>query len=361
MKKVIVMFCAAALLCLVGCKKEDPTPAATSTTSSSSGGGGGTPAPESNQEGVYNPNCKIVKIETNGETTEEWDWDDNNRLQSVLDGNGSVRTTFTYDDNRVNSVTRYGSQLSGTIGVTYSGNYISRISLVNGGADVVGATVSHSNNKISGATLKMSDTYLMDMFNALLTQYVTDSVGNSLAHEVDNVQGSMNIDWNGENVRQIRMDVSFRVKILWGALKGVISNLSAFGVDSSMIAYANALPDNTPIIFNVTARDTANYTSYDSKVNPFRHYLGNLENLLQLDASMFSANNAIAGTVSGTANIAISAEITVFGYTQEVPFTTLDRPLPSSVISNSFTYNSDNYPTSVTDSEGNITTYTYQQ
>ena len=366
MKKVIVMLCAAAVLCLTGCKKENPAPETGSSTSAPAPTPTPTPTPESNSEGLYNPNCKIIRIETayNG-TSEEWDWDDNNRLQSVLDGDGAVRSAFTYDEHgRVSSVTRYGNQLSGTMGVTYNGNYISRISLVNGGAEVVGASINHnSNQKISSATLNLSDNFLINMFNMMLAQYLTDSTGNSLAPEVDNVQAGMNIDWNDENVRQIRMDVGFRVKIMWGALKGVVSNLGAFGIDSTMIAYANALPDNTPIIFNITARDTANYTSYDDKVNPFRHYMGNLEKLLQLDASMFSANNAIAGTVSGTASIALSAEITIYGYTQEIPLTPtpLNRPLPSSVINNRYTYNSANYPVSVTNGEGISTTYTYAQ
>lgn len=373
MKKVIVMLCAAAVLCLTGCKKENPAPETGSSTSAPAPTPTPTPTPESNSEGLYNPNCKIIRIETayNG-TSEEWDWDDNNRLQSVLDGDGAVRSAFTYDEHgRVSSVIRYGNQLSGTMGVTYNGNYISRISLVNGGAEVVGASISHnSNHKISSATLNLSDNYLINMFNMMLARYLTDSTGNSLAPEVDSLQGSMAFDWNGENVSMARMDVRFRVTVMLGMLKNVLSSLSSFGIDSTMLTYVDALPDNTPIIFKITARDTANYTSYDDKVNPFRHYMGNLEKLLQLDASMLSANNAIAGTVSGTASIAISAEITatVFGQTitQEIPFTTLNQPLPSSVlplsvINNRYTYNSANYPVSVTNGEGISTTYTYAQ
>lgn len=361
MKKIIVLLFAAALLCTTGCKKDDPAPVANSSNSGN-GNGGTTPPAEINREGMYKPNGKIVNIVSSGNgTAEVWNWE-NGQLQSVSESGGDLLADFSYKtDGRVSSVTRYGSQFSGTMGVTYNGEYISRISLMNGDSEVAGASVSHNaNNKVGSASLNLSDNYLLDIFNSTLSQYLSDTA--NLAPQVDSVQGNLAFDWNGENVSAARMGLSFRVKIMWGTLRGMLTNLSALGVDTSAF---NLLSDDTPIIFKITARDTAYYTAYDNKVNPFRHYLGNLENLLQLDASVLSANNVKAGTISGTVTVEIKAEISasILGqtFTQVIPLYSTSQPLPSSVIDNTYIYNSANYPTSVTDSEGNVTTYTYAQ
>ena len=350
MKKIFALVCTAAMLCMMGCTKEKQQDNNDATNGSNNGGG--TPPPTVvEKEGLYNPAMRITNIVYGDNTpAERWEWG-STQLQSVKENDGSVLMSFGYDaTGRVNSIERNISEWGGTLGVYYSGDYVDRITLEQGGESVVEALVQHNNNhQVSGASLDLSDSYLLDIFNSALEEYIgNDSAENLPAPTIDNAQASIAFDWAGRNVSASRMNVAFQATVSLGTIKQYILPFLS-GTDSLMLA---AFPDRTPITFHVTMNDTASYI-YDDKVNPFRHYMGKLFDLANLDVEMLSANNVREKNHTGALSLEISVSIlTLPAYSYSLP----DR-------SKSFTYryNDGNYPTSVTDQDEVITTYVYQE
>lgn len=349
MKKIITMLCCATLMLMAGCKKEEQPNNQGSTPQSQQ---------HDEREGAYDPVCKISGITySDGSEAEVWSWQDG-RLQHV-----NQNVMFSYlSDGRVDQVDISnlslgellpGTQLSGTLHVDYSGDYISNLTVSNNGMQVLAAQVQHDDNshKVSGAMLDMSEDLLLDLFNMLLAQFLNDSTGSgNVATSVDNVTGSVAFQWEGNNVSQARLNVGFRVESTVGTLVNLIGeeNLEMFG---SYAQYLTLLPDNQPLYFDVTVGDTVDYT-YDNKVNPFKNYLG------RVHISCLSANNMNLEVHSGNAHVAISTTILY----QTVQVYQTSYPLP--IGSNSYEYmeyNAAGCPLRIRDDGGVVTEIQYME
>lgn len=349
MKKIITMLCCATLMLMAGCKKEEQPNNQGSTPQSQQ---------HDEREGAYDPVCKISGITySDGSEAEVWSWQDG-RLQHV-----NQNVMFSYlSDGRVDQVDIAnlslgellpGTQLSGTLHVDYSGDYISNLTVSNNGMQVLAAQVQHDDNshKVSGAMLDMSEDLLLDLFNMLLAQFLNDSTGSgNVATSVDNVTGSVAFQWEGNNVSQARLNVGFRVESTVGTLVNLIGeeNLEMFG---SYAQYLTLLPDNQPLYFDVTVGDTVDYT-YDNKVNPFKNYLG------RVHISCLSANNMNLEVHSGNAHVAISTTILY----QTVQVYQTSYPLP--IGSNSYEYmeyNAAGCPLRIRDDGGVVTEIQYME
>ena len=294
---------------------------------------------------------------SDGSEAEVWSWQDG-RLQHV-----NQNVMFSYlSDGRVDQVDIAnlslgellpGTQLSGTLHLDYSGDYISNLTVSNNGMQVLAVQVQHDDNshKVSGAMLDMSEDLLLDLFNMLLAQFLNDSTGSgNVATSVDNVTGSVAFQWEGNNVSQARLNVGFRVESTVGTLVNLIGeeNLEMFG---SYAQYLTLLPDNQPLYFDVTVGDTVDYT-YDNKVNPFKNYLG------RVHISCLSANNMNLEVHSGNAHVAISTTILY----QTVQVYQTSYPLP--IGSNSYEYmeyNAAGCPLRIRDDGGVVTEIQYME
>lgn len=351
MKKLFVALCAVAMVAMVACKKGDPTPDNPSDN----------PTQQRDlREGAYDPVCKISGITySDGSDSEVWTWE-NGKLQRV---NNDV--LFTYgSDGRVSQVELQnietggllpGANLSGTMKVNYSGDYISSLTVVNSGTELMTAQVEHNSaNKVSGATLDLSSNMLVDVFNSLLVQFLGDSAGSdNMVTGVDNVSGNVLFTWDGDNVSQAMMNIGFRVATTLGTLVDLIGedNLDMFGENGSMLALAAALMPNQPLYFNVSVGDTVLYT-YDSHANPYRHYLG------RVHISTLSANNLLTEQHLGNAHVTITT--TLAGQTTQIYET--DYPLPLGASVNEYLeYNDADCPLRFVDIDGVETTIQYKE
>ena len=344
------MLCFATLLLAVGCKKEEQN--------QNQGSGNSDPYAQHDQrEGAYDPVCKITGVTYNdGTEAEVWTWADG-KLQHV---NQNVQFTYR-SDGRVDRVDvanlslgdlMQGMALSGTMQLNYSGDYISSIAVTNSGTQVLAAQVQHnSNNKVSGATLEMSNDLLVDLFNMVLAQFLNDSTatGNAVT-AVDNVSGNVAFQWDGNNVSQARLNVGFRVESTVGTLVDLVGeeNLSMFGTYGQYLTF---LPDNQPLYFTVSVGDTVDYT-YDNKVNPYKNYLG------RVHISCLSANNMDMEVHNGNANVIIST--TILGSMMQLYETNYALPLNNKSYDYE-QYNSANCPTRMVDQDGVVTLIQYME
>ena len=351
MKKLFVALCAVAMVAMVACKKDPVSPDPDNHDQ---------PGEFDNREGAYDPVCKIVAVNyDDGTASDEWIWEDD-KLQRV-----NQDVLFTYRaDGRVGSVQLQNIEtggllpvegLAGTMNVSYNGEYISTLSVNSNGTEVFSVQVQHNgNNKVSGATIDLSDNLLLELFNTMLAQFLGDSASSdNMVTGVDNVSGNISFSWNGDNVNQALMALGFRVATTLGTLVNVIGedNLSMFGENASTLAMFATMFPNQPLYFNITVGDTANYT-YDNQVNPFRHYLG------RLDISALTANNVLTEQHNGNAHITINT--TLGGQNMQIYET--DYPLPLESSYNEYReYNAAGCPLRVIDINGVEITYQYME
>ena len=346
-----MMMCTAALLLTVGCKKEEPQ------NNSGNGSGGEQPQQRDLREGAYDPVCKIAGVTySDGSTPEVWTWQ-NGKLQHV-----NQDVLFSYrSDGRVDNVTVNnlslgdvlpGTQLSGTMSVSYSGDYISDIVVENQGTQVLTAQVQHnSSNKVSGATLGLDNELLLDLFNMMLAQFLNDSTGSgNAATGVDNVSGQVAFTWQGENVSQARLNVGFRVASTVGTLVDLVGeeNLDMFGTYGQ---YLTLLPDNQPLYFTIAVGDTVDYT-YDNKVNPYKNYLG------RVHISCLSQNNMDMEVHNGSIGVVISTSL--FGSMIQLYQTSYPLPIDDKYYEYS-SYNNAGCPLRMVDQEGTVTEFQYME
>lgn len=367
MKKALVALCALALLGMTACnKEEDPevlsgnreTPAAPTPTPTP------TPTPQgAGQEGVYNPGARIVAISVDGAPSEQWTWNEDGQLVSVTDASFSTeKMHYTYSsDGRISSVTlNANGAMSGDMGVTYSGEYISALSVMSGADEIVAAQVSHNSaNKVSGATLELEDDLLVDVFNGVISQFIGDSTGNGLINGMDSTSASVRFTWTGDNVGTAILNIKARLETTLGQIGSMIDDYSIFGSYGTIIQQMVTYAPDKKVYLRVSLADTAAYT-YDNHVNPFRHNLGRLipdDMSLTLDLSALTANNAASEVHSTGASLDVLIAIT----TTPMQVYHTDYPMAGNSSSYSYQYNTDGYPVSVTNQEGSVKTYTYQQ
>lgn len=369
MKKILVALCAVALIGLTGCKKETVTPKETTTESGGGQGpidpgtGGGT-STWADIPGVYSPAAKIVVVLEDDVVSETWTWD-NELLEKVNDANSSEKMRFTHDgQGRVQTMTINGEgQMSGTVNVSYNGNQISRMSLMNGSSEVFGATLTYSDSKVTKGEFDMSDNMILEMFNSMLAQYLGggEEGTQDMVTGIDQVKGDINFAWDGDNVNTAVLGVSARLKTTLGKIVELIPDMSIFGEYGSTIQAIATMFPNREVYIKVSMNDTAEYTYNTSYKNPLRRYLGGAftmdGNMPRFEVATLSRNPQAHEYHHGSAAAEISVQL--YG-SSAVPVWDKSMPIPSSDRSYNYsTTRSDGYPESV-DNGISIKTYIYQ-
>lgn len=355
--------CAVALLGMTACQKDDPNPEPTATQNQGSGETPQTPA-ETDRAGVYAPESKIVSISVDGELSEEWNWEDG-KLMSVSNAAGQDKVNFTYGaDGRVNTMTVNATDmLSGTVTMTYSGESLSRLAL-DGANSVTAQLTNNASNKVTKATLDLGDidlSTLLGMFQSAVSEFVGDGDMSGVITGVDSISGSMDFGWAGANVSTAITTIGARLATTIGRVAAVMPSSSEFYSILQQIAQSN--PD-MPLYIKVTLIDTSSY-SYDQKVNPFRHYMGNMvaveNNVPHFNVAALSANNVTEERRSASVKLGVATVISIMSNEIYQTLYNTDKPMYSTESAYSYSYRSDNYPETVTGDSGQTTTYTYQQ
>lgn len=357
MKKIILAFCALAMVAMVSCKKDDPKPGNGTTP-------GNPPAAEQQREGEFSPAAKIHYVEVDGQPSEEWVWVEG-LLNTVRTANGNGAYTdairFTYDGKRVSELTYMGSLMSGTLSVEYSGDYMSAISLVRDGVQLLSAHLDHnSQDKISHMEISIDSAYINELLDQLTGGFSFGKGPDVMAKAVtavakaagdsklafNSADASVDIEWDGDNASRMMATVSVNGSVTLNEINSVMDLSSYLGEYSGILL---SMFGDMPLPLTLTVGDTIDYT-YDTGHNPMQGYMGSF------DVSMFSANNVLTSNSYGMMSATLS--INLMGFSQEVPFS---YPIPSSAVSHTYTYNEAGFPLTVTDSDSRVTAYTYME
>lgn len=333
MKKILLAVCAIAVVSLTGCKKDpadtpDPQPTAS--------------------EGVYNPGARIATI-SNDEETQHWVWASSklDRIESTdLAGNPAGVQQFSYSGDRIASMTQTVEGIATETRVTYSGNLISAISIYTDGTQSVNATVSHNaSNKINRVDLDVDASYINNLLG-MLTQggfgFKGAKDGRKLSITSANIYATF--EWQGDNVSRMIVNADINGGISMDDIAQFVDLNEMLGDMASLVSLIQGEQPMT-----ISLRDTMDLT-YDAQHNPLQGFIG------LLDPQVLSANNYTLMDNYGNADINITINIPLVGgypIQQSIPI--------NRVMDFMYTYNAAGYPLTVSDDEGNQTTYTYQE
>lgn len=342
MKKIMFVLCTATLMSVAGCSKDDEK-------SSPSSGDDTATFEELDIEGMYGPGKRILSVTENGTPVESWVWQDG-RLAAVNNSStGEPQSSFTYgSDNRVQSVTLagnsnialVGNMLNGTFTVDYTGERVNRLTLTRNAVQLAEAQLSrNATGKVSRLDLTFNDAVILPVVNTLIAQVAGNSA-NMPAITLSGATGKVDFSWVGDNVIQACLNVGINAN----TTKGAIMNSALANYLGSLSTYLAYVPDDTPIVFNITLSDTADY-DYDSYHNPFRHYLG------QIDISTLSTNNVTSENHRAGATIKA-------GLSSALMLPLFNYPIRQGATTYTYTYGN-GYPTTVTASNGTVKGYTY--
>lgn len=364
-----------ALIGLTGCKKEEVTP--NEPTYVNNGGGQGDPQnpgdpgnpPDqgttwADKPGVYSPAAKIVTVNVDGMLSETWSWE-NGLLKTVTGANGSEKIRFTHDEQgRVKTMIVNGDEeLSGTVNVNYNGEQIKSISLMNGNTEVLGVTLNYGGGKVTHGVLDVSDNMVLEIFNAMLAQYLGGGDGTQdMVTGIDEVMGDIAFTWDGDNVDMAVMGVSARLKTTLGKIVELVPDMSIFGENGNAIQALATIFPNREVAIKVSMKDTAEYSYNTTYLNPLRRYLGGVVTMdgkmPRFEVATLTKNPQSHEYHQGAA----TAEIYVQLYgTSQVKVWEQSMPMPSS--DKNFTYSTtrnDGYPETV-DNGTSIKTYIYKE
>lgn len=378
MKKLFVALCAVAALTMVACKKDNPQP---------SNPGNQTPVEQPQREGEFNPKCKISSLVFSDNTAPEvWLWNNaTGRLTSVNDddycGGYIEKMRFTYtDDGRVSTVTMSNvgtgsisllGSVSGTMAVEYDGDYISSLSLVRDGNQVLAASVDHNlQHQISHMELDIDTAIINEMLGGLMGGFnfgksadiITMAVRSVAKHVSDSklafnsASASIDFEWTGDNVTSMVANISVTGSVTLNEINSVVditpyldSFLQSFAGGMITSEMALALIGDVPMPVSLSLTDTIEYT-FDNQHNPKRGYMGTF------GAEMLSANNVTFSNTYGMVEAVLT--LSLMGQGGDFPFS---YPLPSSANSFTYTYNEAGFPLTVTANDDRVTNYTYME
>lgn len=357
LKKIFLSLCAVVTLSAIACNKDIPQPTEPVDT---------TPTEQPQIEGIFDPACKISIITySDGTAPELWQWNViTGLLMSVDDGNfcggSSEKVQFAYNaDGRVNTVTLTDANsenvpllgiLRGTVAIGYEGNHVSTLSLTDEGKTLMTADVQHDGNKVSGAILNPNDIMITEIFNSTIAQFLGGSFSDDLVTTVDSASGRIAFIWDGENVSQSRMTISFHIGSTLGRIRQILGD--DMGIFGEHTQYLADQPDNLPLFFTVAMGDTANYT-YDDMENPYHGFLGRAHISILTTNNVTSEEHLASATVSITTSLQGNNIMQI--YKNSIP-------LPSPTYSYQYDqYNELGFPVKKTDSEGVVSRYVYMQ
>lgn len=331
MKKILLAVCAISLISLVGCKKDDPTPEPQPTTG----------------EGIYNPDAHIATV-VNNDGTQQWIWngDKLDRIESSdNDGNATSVQQFTYNGNRIASISQTISGVQTETRVTYSGNLISAIGIYTDGNRSVNANVSHNaSNKINRIDLDVDASYISTLLGDLIGNIDLGGMKNGSKFTLNNADIYATLEWQGDNVSRMIINADINAGITMDDLSQFIDLTEVLGDAASWVSL---IQGEQPLI--ISLKDTIDYT-YDDQHNPLQGMIG------MLDPQVLSANNYTIMDNHGMADVNLTINIPFVG---SYP---IERNVPIVRVSDLFyTYNNAGFPLTVSDDQGNETTYTYHE
>lgn len=344
MKKIIVALCAFSALSLSSCKKDSN---------------------DQMQEGVYNPEARIMEIYDDGTLAESWNWADGHLMSISTPGeNGNEeKTVFTYSGNRVATVTTT-SPLSAIVTVNYTGDYVSSLVANNHGIQLVNATVAHNgDHKISHVDMDIDETMINYMIGLLqnnneafnrqpltrllgrpvteeLVRFASLSLRNERKINVDSINVGLDFAWNGSNVRQMIITANIKA----GVTMEEVTHFIDLGEYAEIVA---SIPGEQPLA--VAISDTIDYT-YDNMKNPLHGFLG------ELNISSLSKNNLQTSHSHGSTEIQLTITLPFIG---ERPFSQ-SRPI-NITTSLQYTYNETGFPVKVIENNEKEKEYIYQE
>ena len=151
MKRIVVTLCAFALVAgAVSCKKEkieDPVPVYA--------------------EGIYHPVMKIATVSEDGVVTQEWNWVGDN-LDKIATPDGGA-TTYSYSGNYISKVAATGEQMEEIRYYYGENNTFASCEIYYDGAKAVEMDFTHNAaGKLSGANIKIEDSFLLNLASGLL-------------------------------------------------------------------------------------------------------------------------------------------------------------------------------------------------
>lgn len=342
MKRIIAIVCAAAMLSLTACHKDKEKDNTSSNTPAQPQG-----------EGIYNPGAKIGSITYSDDTPDEtWQWEGDQLMAISTDGQTNG-TLFDYQNGRVSSVTTEVMGIYADVMLNYnSEKYIQGASVMVSGFEAIGVQVRHnSQKKVDRLTLDIDNTVL----NAVL-QFLMEMMGDSNSIfpfmspapankvTIDDNSFVADIFWTGNNATRVIINASI-------SLTTTLNELPRELIESQlgeMTDVALALIGDNPLPVELTLCDTIDYT-YDNQKNPLKGFLG------KVDIAALSANNVESTYNTGGVSITATISLGVMG---QYPFS-YDYPLELGTKYYEHEYNSNGWPVSITDDEGNTTVYNY--
>ncbi len=331
MKKILLAVCAIAVVTLTGCKKDEND----------------TPSGEQQQgEGIYNPGARIATLAT-GDETQTWVWAGAklDRIESAdHDGNATGVQQFSYTGDRIVSSTQTVEGVTTEMRVNYSAGSIASIGVYTGGIQSLTATVLHNAaGKINRIDIDVDASYV----NTLLGMLTGFGMGGSKQGDKLSLQSadiSTTFEWQGDNVSRMIVSADIDAGVTMEDIAQVVNLDDLLGDYASL---ASLITGEQPL--TVTLRDTVDFT-YDDRHNPLQGFIG------MLDPQVLSANNYTLTDNHGVADITLTISVPILGnypVSRSVPIVRVTDFI--------YTYNAAGFPLTVSDDEGNQTTYTYQE
>ncbi|MBR6291378.1 MAG: hypothetical protein IKR33_01115 [Bacteroidales bacterium] len=327
MKKILLAVCAFAVVSLVGCKKDPVEPDPQNATSG---------------EGIYNPGAHIATATTDGET-QRWYWEGSklNRIETTdVEGNAQGVQQFAYNGNRIASVTQTVEGVATETRVSYSGSYISAITLFTDGHQSANATVGHnSSNKINRIDLDVDASYVTTLLGDLIGNM---GMKDGSKFTLNNADIYATLDWQGDNVSRMIIHADINAAISMQEISQIVDLTEVLGEMASLLGL---IQGEQPLTLSLV--DTIDYT-YDQHPNPLQGMIG------LLDPSVLSANNPTLMDNHGMADVNLTLNVPLVG---QYP---IERSVPINRVTDIiYTYNNAGYPLTVSQDEGGTTTYTY--
>lgn len=372
MKRIFLSLCLVAAVGLTACHDDPDDP---------ENPGGNNPQEEviPTGEGIYNPGKHIsVMTHNGGMTSDEWLWQDR-RLRSInttdADGNLTDVQTYIYDGWRLSNASLSGGAIPGTASYTYTDNKLSSLNITTSGIHAATAEVVHTGEKITHLDINVDNDFIQLMMSMTggmgYKNIATSTFGQELCagmasiapvaalsgkhgdskYSVNSTDFDVDLVWDGNNVKRVLLVGQIELGVTVDELSQMSQFLPVDSLFSEYATFLQALAGDRELPVSITLRDSMEY-SYDNQTNPLKGFFG------QVDAAVLSANNVL----SLYSNITASGVLTIpiYGtYSISVPFS-----LPIGGVSTqtyTYTYDAAGYPSSVEDSEGNLTTYNYQE